>query len=118
MSHFLGIFQNHKFKDRQFVPWRQIADLKMRRVRHGPVIVAAETVSVPVVAHSPLCLQMSSLTVIKTLGAHARIQAVRRLRARFLNERTGSGLLSLFSIFCTCEIKKACIYEYIHLIPE
>jgi len=63
----------------------------MRRVRHGLVMVAGEPGSVPAAAHSVLCLQMPSLTVCKTLGAHARIQAFRRMRARFLNERAGPG---------------------------
>jgi len=63
----------------------------MRRVRHGLVMVAGEPGSVPAAAHSVLCLQMPSLAVCKTLGAHARIQAFRRMRARFLNERAGPG---------------------------
>ena len=63
----------------------------MRRVRHGPVMVACEEGSVPAAAHSALCLQMLSLTACKTLGARARIQAFRRLRARFLNQVAGPG---------------------------
>jgi len=63
----------------------------MRRMRNGLVMVAGEPGSVPAAAHSALCLQMPSLAVSKTLGAHARIQAFRRLRARFLNERAGPG---------------------------
>ena len=63
----------------------------MRRVRHDPVMVAGEPDSVSAAAHSALCLQIPSLVVCKTLGAHARIQAFRRLRARFLNQRAGPG---------------------------
>ena len=63
----------------------------MRRVRHGPVMVAGKPGSVPVAAHSALYLQMPSLTVSKTLGAHARMEVFRCLRARFLNERAGPG---------------------------
>jgi len=63
----------------------------MRRVRHGPVMVAGESGSVPAAAHPALYLQMPSLAACKTLGAHALIQAFRRLRARFLNERAGPG---------------------------
>ena len=63
----------------------------MRRVRHGPLMVAYKPVSVLAAAHSTLYLQMPSLTVFKTLGAHARIQEFRCLRARFLNERAGPG---------------------------
>jgi len=63
----------------------------MRRVYHGLVMVLVEPGSVPAVAHSALCLQMPSLAVRKTFGAHAHIQAFRRLRARFLNEQAGPG---------------------------
>jgi len=37
--------------------------VQMRRVRHGPVMVAGESGSVPAVAHLALCLQMPSLAV-------------------------------------------------------
>jgi len=70
-------------------PRRRFA--KLRRVRHGLVMVAGEAGSVPAAAHSALCLQMLSLTACKTLGARARIQAFRRLRARFLNQVAGPG---------------------------
>jgi len=60
----------------------------MRRVR---VMVAGEPGSVTAAAHSALCLQVPILVVCRTLGAHPRIQAFRRLRARFLNERAGPG---------------------------
>ena len=63
----------------------------MRRVRHGLVMVAGEPDSVPTGAHSALCLQIPRLSVNKLLGAHARIQTFRRLRARFLNERARPG---------------------------
>ena len=63
----------------------------MHRVRHGLVMVAGEPCSVPAAAHSALYLQMPSLAVSKTLGAHAHIQAFRRQRARFVNERVGPG---------------------------
>jgi len=63
----------------------------MRRVRQGPVMVAGEPGSAPAAAHSALCLQLLILAACKTLGAHARIQAFRRLRDRFLNERAGPG---------------------------
>jgi len=63
----------------------------MRRVRHGPVMVACEEGSVPAAAHSALCLQMLSLTAFKTLGAHAHIQAFRRLRARFVERASRAG---------------------------
>jgi len=46
----------------------------MCHVRHDPVMVAGEPGIVPPIAHSVLCLQMPSLTVSKTLGAHTRIQ--------------------------------------------
>jgi len=89
ISHFLEIFQHLKFKGQKFVPLRQFA--KMRLVQHVPVMAAAEPDSVPAGAHSSLCLQMPSLSVRKTLGAHARIQAFRRLRARFLNKQARPG---------------------------
>jgi len=63
----------------------------MRHVRHDPVMVEGEPGSVPAAAHSALCLQVPNLVVSKTLGAHARIQAFRRLRARFLNQRARPG---------------------------
>jgi len=65
----------------------------MRRVRHGQVMVVGEPGSVRAAAHSRrhMCLQMPRLTASKTLGAHARIQAFRRLHARFLNERARPG---------------------------
>jgi len=89
ISHFLKIFQNLKFKGQKFVPRRKFA--KMRRVRHGPVMVAGKPGSVPADAHSALCLQMPSLAVCKTLGAHARIQAFRRCTCRQF--RTGNTVV-------------------------
>jgi len=63
----------------------------MRRVRHGPVMVAGEEGSVPATAHSALCMQMPSLAAFKMLSAHARIQAFRRLRARFFDRASRAG---------------------------
>jgi len=62
----------------------------------GPVIVAGEPDSMPAAAYSASCLQLPSLAVCKTLGAHLCIQAFRRRFARFLNKRAGwaAGLLT------------------------
>ena len=52
------------------------------RVRQCPVIVAGETGNVPAAFLAALCLQLPSLAACQMLGAHARIQALKHLRAR------------------------------------
>jgi len=82
----------------------------MRRVNHGPVMEACEAGSVPAAVHSALCMQMLSLTAFKTLGAHARIQAFRRLRARFFERASRAGRWATASEYrpgCTAHQKLA-----------
>jgi len=57
-------------------------------------MVAGEPGSVPAAAHPALCLRLPNLAACQILGAHAHIQAFRRLRARFLNEQAGTGAWS------------------------
>jgi len=54
------------------------------RVRQGLVIVGGEvkTGNMPAAFLAALCLHLPSLAACQMLGAHARIQALKRLRAR------------------------------------